>query len=191
MAANKKKTINLLPKDDFESSTIGRLLKWALTSFRFIVIVVELVVIVGFLSRFWLDVQNNDLIDEIDQKTALISSKLFFEKEFRHTQQKLGIYSTITAAENKSFPYLSSIAARLPTGTRLLRYHKSGDQIDVKASTLIENAIPSYLNGLAQVKEFSSVNLRLLETPQNSPIIEFTLSIKLKTSIAGISEIDN
>lgn len=181
-AQRKKKNINLLPAEGIENTTMGRILKWALGSFRIIVIFVELVVIIGFLSRFWLDVQNNDLIDEIDQKSALISSKLSFENEFKLTQQRLKIFTDITQKSNSSSPYLATIVNNLPTGTRLLRYQKTGDTIQIKASALLETAITPYISGLSQSKDLVDVSLETLETPQDSPIIEFTISAKVQNS---------
>jgi len=55
MAAKKEKPINLLPKDSFAETTLGRVITWFLGTFRIMVIAVELVVVAAFLSRFWLD----------------------------------------------------------------------------------------------------------------------------------------
>jgi hypothetical protein len=40
----KNKAINLLPQEEFDISIIGRTLKWAMGTFRIIVIVTEIVV---------------------------------------------------------------------------------------------------------------------------------------------------
>ena len=50
----RKEEINLLPQKGFEATTAGRILAWILSTFRIIVIITELLVMVAFLSRFWL-----------------------------------------------------------------------------------------------------------------------------------------
>ena len=68
MAARKKSSrINLLPQEEFAASTLGRILAWILSTFRILVIMTELIVILAFLSRFWLDARTTDLNEEIKQ----------------------------------------------------------------------------------------------------------------------------
>ena len=64
MSAHKKQQVNLLPEKGFTSTTTGRVLTWILSTFRIIVIVTEIIVMIAFLSRFWLDAQNTDLSEE-------------------------------------------------------------------------------------------------------------------------------
>ena len=82
MAAPKSE-IELLPQEGWEKGTLGKLLKWALTAGRYIVIVTELAVIMAFLSRFKFDRELTDLHEEIKQKQAVIQSAQSFETEFR------------------------------------------------------------------------------------------------------------
>ena len=89
MAARKKRQINLLPQEEFAASTLGRVLNWLLTTFRYIVIVTEIVVMTAFLSRFWLDAKSTDLNELIKQKQAVIAASADFEKEFRLTKDNL------------------------------------------------------------------------------------------------------
>ena len=87
----KKKTsvINLLPQEEFRKSPVGRILHWATTTFRTIVIITELIVIVAFLSRFSLDAKNADLNDIVRQNQSIIESYKDFEIEFRQIQQRI------------------------------------------------------------------------------------------------------
>jgi hypothetical protein len=114
MAARKKEEINLLPQRGFESTTTGRILAWVLSSFRIIVIVTEIIVMVAFLSRFWLDAQNTDLTEELDRKQAVLASSLNFEKEFKDTQKRLEIYSDLTSYKLPKATIASTISQLLP-----------------------------------------------------------------------------
>jgi len=85
----KSKQINLIPQDEFESSNFGRILKWALSTFRIVVIVTELIVMSAFLSRFWLDAKNSDLNEEINVNKSQIIAYKDIETEFRSLQKNL------------------------------------------------------------------------------------------------------
>lgn len=67
----------------------GKVLKWALTWGRRIVVLTELVVIAAFLSRFWLDTRLADMGEKIAQKRAVVTSSADFEKKFRQVLLRL------------------------------------------------------------------------------------------------------
>jgi hypothetical protein len=60
--------VNLLPKDPFLSTSLGKLLQWSLTVGRYLVIFTELIVVSSFAARFSLDRQVTDLNASILQK---------------------------------------------------------------------------------------------------------------------------
>ena len=112
MAAQKTKKsqpINLLPKEEFAASTFGRIIKWLLSTFRVIVIVVEVVVMSAFLSRFWLDARSTDLNDQIKQRQSIIASFSSFEQSFRATQAKLAVFAATTKEESQTLPKMQTI----------------------------------------------------------------------------------
>src|SRR3990167_3725924 len=109
----KNKPINLLPQEEFDASIVGRVLKWAMGTFRIIVIITEMIVMGAFLSRFWLDARNSDLNELIDIKSAQISLQSEFEKEFRGLQTKLNIIEEMSK-NTKSSEVLSRVSSKLP-----------------------------------------------------------------------------
>jgi len=114
MAKKKKAKINLLVRAGFSGSTLGRILTWVLTSFRIIVIVTEILVMLAFLSRFWLDARNTDLDEEIKQKQAVLSASQPFEKEFKETQARLKVFSSYAGGEGNNTKVISAIASGIP-----------------------------------------------------------------------------
>lgn len=81
-------SINLLPKDAFAESLLGRTLEWALTVGRFIVIVTELFVIATFFQRFDLDRRLTNLNEDIYTNTNIIDSFSSQEERARQIQAK-------------------------------------------------------------------------------------------------------
>lgn len=106
--------INLLPEKGFGSTTTGRILAWILSTFRVIVIVTEIIVMIAFLSRFWLDAQNTDLSEEITQKKAILTNSLSFDKEFKDVQKRLQIYSDYLNNKLSYSNYLEAIKSSQP-----------------------------------------------------------------------------
>lgn len=177
MAVRKKKKnfINLLPKDEFEASLLGRILKWILSSFRVIVITVELVVIMGFLSRFWLDTQNADLSDELEQKEALVLSYRTFEREFRAAQEKLLIVSEAIASDKKVSPTLGEVISVLPADAQLISFQNSAeDGLIIRTASLSEQSASQFMVNLAAAG-FSDLSITEVESRADSALIFFTV----------------
>ena len=77
------KEINLLPKEKWETGTAGKLLKWALSIGRYIVVFTELVVISAFLYRFSLDRKLMDINEQVNQQKKIIVTYGDLETNFR------------------------------------------------------------------------------------------------------------
>lgn len=179
-SAKTKDQINLLPQEEFASSTLGRILAWAISTFRIIVIAVELVVVIAFLSRFWLDAKLADLNDEIKQKQAVIVSQSSFETTFRNAQQKLNIFSKISAQENQSLPFVQKIISVMPSDTQLVSLAIVEKEVDVKANGLTEQSVAQFIANLEGLGIFESVTLRQIDSDENSAFIGFIVSGELK-----------
>lgn len=81
--------INLMPSDDLENRPAGKFLKWALNWGKKIVVGTELIVILAFLSRFWLDTTVADLNDKILQKKGIVFASSEFEESFRSVANRV------------------------------------------------------------------------------------------------------
>lgn len=169
-----------MPKEEASSSTGAKILRWILSTFRMIVITVELVVIIGFLSRFWLDVRNSDLDDEIKQKEALILSYAQVEKDFRLAQKRLDIFKAHTVSDTTSSPYLESASSALPQDVQLTSFTKEGAAITIRGASLSEQSISQYLVNLRAKADFRSAVLSQVESFAESPLINFTITVSGK-----------
>ena len=180
MAARKSKTqINLLPQEEFAGTTFGRTLKWAMSTFRVIVIVTEMVVMVAFLSRFWLDARNADLNDLIKQKSAVLAASTEFEKEFKGTQKKLKIFSSLSEDVGAASSTLGTITSFLPSDIFLVTYSFNSQSAQVKGVAQNEVSIAQFIVNLEKSESFEKVTLTNLDTSDDSQFI-FTLRISPK-----------
>lgn len=166
--AAKNKFINLLPQEEFEASTLGRILHWAMTSFRYIVIVTEMIVMGAFLSRFYLDAKNSDLNDLLQIKTAQIAAQSDFEKSFRTLQSQLQIFKDLSK-ERKSSETISKIAAKVPVGVNLLSASFQDASLQVKGVSGSEIGIAQFISNLSSDKSFKEVSLGQISSAENDP----------------------
>ena len=162
-----KSAINLLPQEEFDVSIVGRTLKWAMGTFRIIVIVTEMIVMAAFLSRFWLDAQNSDLTGAIKIKSAQIVAQAAIEKEFRNVQSKLNIAKQITPLTQPS-QKVDVITSKLPPGVNLSSVSILEDSADVKGSSASEFGIAQFVANLKADSSFKSVDLGQINSSESN-----------------------
>lgn len=180
MPKSKIKLINLIPQDEFETSFIGRILKWALSSFRVMVIVTELVVMSAFLSRFWLDARNSDLNDELEIGQAQIMAYEETETSLKRSQQKLAIVKSLYS-ETLSTSVINSITGSLPPDIILSTLTLSQNNVSIKASTSSESSIAQFISNLEANKNFSEITLSQISTlPDEPSSVNFSINFKYK-----------
>ena len=173
----KNKAINLLPLEEFNASTTGRVLKWATGTFRIIVIVTEMVVMGAFLSRFWLDAQNSALNNSIKVTSAQISAQADLEKQFRGIQSKLSIFSKISQGNNTS-TLIEKIIGNVPVTVTLSRISLTRGAVEVRGSSLSDYDISRFVANL-QGEPFKSAELgQVGSSEKNTGEIDFVINIK-------------
>lgn len=173
----KNKSINLLPQEEFDASLLGRTLKWAMSSFRIIVILTEMVVMAAFLSRFWLDAQNADLTNSIKVASAQIAAQSTFEKEFRGIQKKLAIFKQITASAKESSK-VDLVAAKIPQDLILSSINVQGDTMLLKGTAGSEIGVAQFISNLKSDPNVKKVDLDSIgSTDQNQALITFLIKV--------------
>lgn len=177
MATKGKSVINLLPQEEFETSIVGKVLRWAMTTFRYIVIVTEMIVMAAFLSRFWLDSKNSDLNDILDIKKAQILAQGDFEKEFKNLQGKLQTFNEF-AKGTKSSSIIEIVAKKTPVGVSLESISFQKDKVDIKGLSGSEIGIAQFISNLKSDKFFKDVSLGQVNSPEDNPsLIIFNITV--------------
>ena len=175
MPTKKNKLVNLLPQEEFDASIVGRVLKWAMGTFRIIVIVTEIVVMAAFLSRFWLDARNSDLNELIDVRSAQIEAQSDFEKEFRSVQTRLKIFSDLDK-NRKASDALAKVTPKIPADISLssVGFQEKGGL--VKGVATSELAIAQLVANLSADDFFKEVTLGQVSQSEDNPsLTEFNI----------------
>lgn len=160
-----QKLINLLPQEEFEASVTGRILRWTMSTFRYIVIVTEMVVMGAFLSRFWLDAKNADLGDSLKIKTAQIQAQSDFEKTFRNLKTRLSILAKLDK-NSKPTGIVGSIVSKLPTDVVLTSISYQDSLASLKGVSGSEIGIAQFIANLRGDKSFKKVTLGQITSSQ-------------------------
>lgn len=174
----KKSQINLLPQEEFEASVLGRALKWAMSTFRIIVIVTEMIVMGAFLSRFWLDAKNSDLAELITLESSFITAQIDTETQFRDLQKKLSIFKIINSAKKPS-EKIDSITSKLPQDVYLTSISVQDESAQVRGVAGSDIGIAQFIANLkAENKSFKGAEIGSLSSSEENPSLTlFTVRI--------------
>lgn len=157
MTAARKRDIELLPKEEWEKTSFGRFLKWALTAGRWIVIITELIVILAFLSRFKLDRDLTELYEDIKQKQTVIESASDFEDKFRFLQKRLATIDGLEKKQLAAEKVIDEIALLTPLDVSLNNLTISGKEISLTATALSEQGLATFLNNFKSSPKFEKL----------------------------------
>lgn len=181
MAAQRRSLLklNLLISQTHQPKIYIRLLKWLIASGRYIIIIVEFMVIAGFVARFKLDADLLDLQDKIKLQIPYIESLKSDEILIRQTQFQL---ATIRQVKDESLDYaqiLIKIASLTPQNIKLTNINLNKLPNLNKATIQITGQSPSnqeislLIKTLKKEPQFSEISLTNLTFEQ--PVIVFTI----------------
>lgn len=173
--------VNLLPKDPFLSSPPGKLLQWALSVGRYLVIFTEVVVIISFASRFTLDRRITDLNGSILQKEIIIGSYGDLEQNMRDAQKKIESYIQVEQQENVTtiFPILTEVT---PNEVVYEQLEMRPGRISITGVANSNLGIGILINNLESSGRFSDITVERLGTSkeQNNKGLTFKIEANIK-----------
>lgn len=144
MSPAKQPSINLIGEEEMEHTPVGRIVTWAVTYGRYIMIGTEIIVLLAFISRFSLDRKLTDLNDEVSQKQAIIDANIDFETEFRTLQDKLTKVQTLLSNPSTTTTALNTIQAILPTDVHL-------EELNITTERVVGNVVANTTAGFSQM----------------------------------------
>jgi Tfp pilus assembly protein PilN len=169
-------TINLVPKDPFFATAVGRSLQWALTAGRYIVIFTEIIVILSFAARFTLDRQVSDLNKQLLSKDQVIGSYGELEKNFRLAQAQIAEYSKINQETNLSDVF-ANLTEVTPPDVVISSLSITPTAVSIQASTFSQTSFNTFINNLQISPDFLNVSVGSIEAKEaNSSGLSFTIS---------------
>lgn len=152
-------SINLLGDSEMSHTSLGRIVGWAVTYGRYIMIGTEIIVLLAFISRFSLDRKLTDLKEEVVQKQDIIEANLSFEKDVRLLQDKLAKIKTLTNQPINHYETLLLFQSKLPQGVYLKSVDLTKNKLTVQAIAGSTQAFSQYMTNLQLTKQFSAIDI--------------------------------
>ena len=167
--------INLIGQEDLSHTPQGRIVQWAMTYGRYIMILTEIVVLGAFVSRFTLDRKLTDLKEEITQKQAIIEANVELETQIRTAQAQIDQVKKLIDGQAQPKDTLNLVESFLPLDVYL-------QSLDIKQNTLAMHATAKTTGGFAQLlanlkalKQLTNVSIGSI---QRTPLVGIQFDIK-------------
>ncbi|MDO8452342.1 MAG: PilN domain-containing protein [bacterium] len=151
--------INLLFKEGFQHTTSGRVLTWAISAGRVIVILTEVVVISAFLSRFWLDRTLTNLNEDNAAKKAQVELSQNFENDFREAQTRLVAYKIISTKNFTASGAVEEMSQYLPEDIVLTSIAVNAENVEIKGKAFTDGGLAILLKGVNDSPNYKNVGL--------------------------------
>ncbi len=172
--------LNILFSQTNQPKLYAKALSWLLSTGKYFVIVVELLVVGGFVYRFSLDAKLQDLQDEINQQVPYIKSLQADEALIRQTQLQL---TTIKESRHDDLnlpEVFKKIATLTPQNIKLINVTINKGDISGKTTlslvgTAINNYEVSYFVKALQ-KDPLFVDISLTNVSLEKSLINFTIN---------------
>lgn len=176
--------VNLLPRDPFLSTPVGKLLQWALSVGRYLIIFTELVVIISFASRFTIDRQITDLNTAILQKQTIIESYGDLEQNVRDIQKKVDAVQQIRQQENVT-DIFNTLTQVTPSDVVLSELQMRPGRITLTGSTLSNVSLGILINNLQVSGRFTEVSVERIGTAKDT---NSGLGFKIEANVKKLTD---
>jgi Tfp pilus assembly protein PilN len=171
-------TVNLLEHDELTESPLGRIINWATTYGRYIMIATEIIVLLCFISRFSLDRKLNDLNEEIDQKKTIIEANANFEKDFRTLQNKLAQIKLLVANQEKPLNILNTLKSIIPNDVYLENLTYNNESLSFNATAGSNEGFMAFISNLQNTNKFLTVDIGdIKKIPLKGIVFQLTIKI--------------
>lgn len=179
--------LNLLHPLGSQEPFISRFIRWLLSSGRYIVIVVEAVVLIAFLSRFKFDADLQNTKEAIEAQLPFIQSLKTDEALIRRTQLQLATIKDIRLNSLNLVNILNQISEQTPQGVKLtlMNFKSQVGMVEVKMTgqSASNGDITAFFNNLKTNPNFKDLNIGGIGL--NQGIVIFTITGSYSTANKG------
>jgi|CXWK01.1.fsa_nt_gi hypothetical protein len=172
-------SLNLLHPKEAPLKLPERFLKWLITYGRFIVILVEIIVVGAFLARFKLDADLDTLKTKINQDLPYVEGLEPDEALIKQTQTKLGLIDKTYLNSDKWQETIIELSGQIPqsivfTGLALEEKDETSVAFRIGATTSSNSDLGIFLNNLRKMENFREINLASIAFEQNQIVFTVT-----------------
>lgn len=157
-----------------------RVITFALTIGRVLIILTEIIALGAFLYRFGLDRQLVDLHDRIKQEQAIVNLLKDNEATYRNLQDRLTLESNIAAVTSKSITLYQDILQIIPSDMTLLSISFSDTSVHIEGTIPTLVSLSSLVKHLKADPRIESISLDKIENKTAEGIIDVVVTVYLK-----------
>ena len=174
-------SINLLPKDPFLDTPVGRLLSWSSAVGKHLIIFTEFIVILSIASRFKLDRDLTDLNATLVQKSAIVSSYGTMEQDVRAIQQKTTFLSQ-TEKQGSIVRALDVMSSKIPRNVYLKTIQQKGAQLQIAGIANSADDIALLVTTLQKSPQIEKLSVSQVRNDDEKEMgYQFILSFEVKS----------
>ncbi len=177
----KKQDISLLP-DEERKLSFDSLSEWLLSVGRWIIVCVQLIVVLAFLSRFWLDQRIAELYETTEQKKMMVEAAAEFEQDFRLLRQQTQLAQSIIDNNQNQKEVLEKIVALLPEKVYLTNLKAQQNQISFTIISKNETMIKDFFQKLLTAPYLEEVSIASLSTKMFGLQTELAIDVTLPST---------
>lgn len=175
-----KRSINLLPRDAFESSALGVILEWALVFGKWTVILTQLIVMGAFLYRFALDRTLTDLRKSIAKDVAVVKSYEQVERDFLLAQKQITQATKAISSQDTILTTLNTLHGVTPGEVWYDRISLSSTALSLTAYSTSLAGFGQFLTAVQANPKFSGVSVGKIESSTaKGAQVQFDVNITL------------
>lgn len=164
--------LDLLKPQSSPEKLLSKLLRWLLSTGRYIFIFVEALVLIVFISRFKLDEDLESKKEAIEQQIPYIESLRPVEILIRETQLKLSTISSFSKNNADYSQVLKEIADQTPNGVKIISINLEKTvakvTVNLNATALSNNELAVFISGLRAASLFQEVTITSISFEKGS-----------------------
>jgi hypothetical protein len=178
-------SVNLLPKDAFLDSVIGKFLLWSLSIGRYLVVFTELIVILSFISRFKLDRDLTDLNEKIQIQKQTILSYADTEAKFNSVKSRIDTIK-LNQENQQGLNALNFLEQNIPIDVKLSRISFTPTSWAIEGSALSAQSLKLTVGRVVAANLQSEISLSNVKLNSRTGAIDFNIAVRHKTTAESV-----
>jgi Tfp pilus assembly protein PilN len=175
------KSINLLNPSGEPTSTWDKIYHWVFSIGRYVIVAVEALVIVAFISRFILDRKNNDLKKSLDAKVQILSEREEFERKIGQLQVILNDISYLEENQFEMSKKLQDTLNNIPSDVRVGNIAMTTGGVRMNCVAPDFDTVNTMESEFKKDPAYTDVQINLTKGGEHADV-EFSISVKFTSA---------
>ncbi len=174
-----RKSINFLDPIATSKDVWGSAYIWLFNIGKYLLLVVEVIVLGVFFARFVLDKKNNDLTESINDKVVLLSNDAWTQNaaKFENFQKLLVDIGKVREGQELKSSTVSEILSGIPTALHLETFSLSGSRVSLHITSTSLGTVEDYEFSLKQNINYTGVTFNIAKKAET---YEVRVSFQIK-----------